>query len=63
MYIMIFHPDNDNYVRYQLKRLDKEVEGMVAARLKAVRAGGAKIVKFDDAPAATGSSGVYGFVD
>jgi hypothetical protein len=28
-----------------------------------VRAGGAKIVKFDDAPAATGSSGVYGFVD
>ena len=55
MYIMIFHPDNDNYRRFKLNRLDDEVAAMVEARLAAVRAG-AGIVKFDE-PAE------YGFVD
>ena len=63
MYIMIFHPDNNNYERFQLERLDKEVEGMVAARLRAVREGGSKIVKIDSAPAAKGSTGSYSFLD
>lgn len=64
MYIMIFHPDNKNYERFQLERLDKEVDEMIAARLRAVKAGGAKIVKFDDAVGAKGASGgAYGFID
>jgi hypothetical protein len=63
MYIMIFHPDNDNFKRYKLNRLDDEVEAMVAARLRAVREGCKNIVKFDQAPKATGSLGDYGFLD
>ena len=58
---MIFHPDNNNFKRYKLNRLDDEVNEMIAARLRAVKAGGAKIVKFDDG--ASGSSGDYGFTD
>jgi hypothetical protein len=60
MYIMIFHPDNANYTRFKLNRLDDEVAAMVEARLRAVRAGGGKIVKFDEVGA---SDGIYGFVD
>jgi hypothetical protein len=63
MYIMIFHPDNKDYERFQLERLDKEVDEMIAARLRAVKAGGAKIVKFDDTVGAGGGSGAYGFID
>jgi hypothetical protein len=63
MYIMIFHPDNDNFKRYKLNRLDDEVEGMIAARLKAVREGGAKIVKFDKPAGAGGTLADYGFTD
>lgn len=63
MYIMIFHPDNNDYERFQLERLDKEVDEMIAARLRAVKAGGAKIVKFDDTVGAGGGSGAYGFID
>jgi ATP-dependent exoDNAse (exonuclease V) beta subunit len=39
MYIVIFHPDNTNYKRFRLNRLDEEVQGMVQARLRAVKAG------------------------
>ena len=63
MYIMIFHPDNDNFKRYKLNRLDDEVEGMIAARLKAVREGGTKIVKFDKPAGAGGTLADYGFTD
>jgi hypothetical protein len=63
MYIMIFHPDNDNYKRYKLNRLDDEVKAMVEARLRAVKAGCKQIVKFDEAPAATGGAADYGFTD
>jgi hypothetical protein len=63
MYIMIFHPDNDNYRRYKLNRLDDEVEAMVEARLRAVKAGCKQIVKFDEARAALGASADYGFTD
>ena len=63
MYIMIFHPDNDNYKRYKLNRLDDEVEAMVEARLRAVKAGCKQVVKFDAAVAATTSEADYGFMD
>jgi hypothetical protein len=63
MYIMIFHPDNDNFKRYKLNRLDDEVEDMVAARLRAVKDGCRKIVKFDEAVGASGGLGDYGFTD
>ena len=44
MYIVIFHPDNTNYKRFRLNRLDEEVQGMVAARLRAVRAGAGTVL-------------------
>jgi ATP-dependent exoDNAse (exonuclease V) beta subunit len=39
MYLIILHPDNKNYRRMQLNRLDDEVEEMMKARLRAVKAG------------------------
>lgn len=39
MYIVIFHPDNTNYKRFRLNRLEQEVQEMVQARLRAVQAG------------------------
>jgi len=63
MYIMIFHPDNTNYKRFKLNRLETEVEDMLAARLKAVREGKGKTVSFVDAVAASGGSAEYGFTD
>lgn len=47
MYIVILHPDNDNYKRFRLNRLDEEVAGMVAARLRAVKEGAGQTVAFD----------------
>jgi ATP-dependent exoDNAse (exonuclease V) beta subunit len=37
MYIVIFHPDNTNYKRFRLNRLDDEVKVMVENRLKEVK--------------------------
>lgn len=39
MYLIILHPDNKNYRRMQLNRLDEEVEDMMNSRLRAVKAG------------------------
>jgi ATP-dependent exoDNAse (exonuclease V) beta subunit len=44
MYIVIFHPNNTNYRRFRLNRLDEEVKGMLAARLRAVKAGVAGVL-------------------
>jgi ATP-dependent exoDNAse (exonuclease V) beta subunit len=63
MYIMIFHPDNDNYQQFKLKRLEKEVNDMIAARLRAVKEGRGKNVAFDKAKAPGTSTGNYGFLD
>jgi hypothetical protein len=54
MYIMIFHPDNDNFKRYRLNRMDDEVNKMIAERLQVVQSGGKKVC---------GSTGEYGFTD
>jgi hypothetical protein len=63
MYIMIFHPDNDNYQQFKLKRLEKEVDDMIAARLRAVKEGRGKNVAFDKTKAPGTSTGNYGFLD
>jgi hypothetical protein len=63
MYIMIFHPDNTNYKRFKLNRLETEVDDMLAARLKAVRDGKGKTVSFAETVAVVGSSAEYGFTD
>ena len=49
MYIVIFHPDNTNYKRFKLNRLDDEVNDMVACRLRAVRNGCRSVVEFEPA--------------
>jgi ATP-dependent exoDNAse (exonuclease V) beta subunit len=46
LYIMIFHPDNTNYKRFRLNRLDQEIEDMLECRLEAVRKGCKKTVIF-----------------
>jgi hypothetical protein len=61
MYIMIFHPDNDNYKRYKLNRLDDEVQAMVSARLDAVQGRTQKTPAKATGP--RGSAGTYGFTD
>ena len=62
MYIMIFHPDNANYKRYKLNRLDDEVADMVAARLRAVKEGRG-IVKFDRVDSVARVESTYEFTD
>ena len=39
MYLVIMHPDNTNYKRFRLNRLEEEVEAMLECRLEAVRQG------------------------
>jgi hypothetical protein len=39
MYLIILHPDNTNYKRFRLNRLDDEVNDMLECRLRAVKAG------------------------
>jgi hypothetical protein len=51
MALIVLHPNNKNYIRYKLNRLEEEVEEMVEARRRAVQKGGGKIVLFADADA------------
>jgi hypothetical protein len=46
MYLVIVHPDNNNYRRMRLNRMEEEVNEMVAARLRAVQQGSSSIVLF-----------------
>jgi hypothetical protein len=39
MYLLILHPDNPNYKRMRLNRMDAEVQDMLDCRLRAVKAG------------------------
>jgi hypothetical protein len=39
MYLLILHPDNGNYKRMRLNRMDAEVDDMLNCRLRAVAAG------------------------
>ena len=47
MYLVIVHPDNNNYRRMRLNRMEEEVNEMVAARLRAVQRGSSSIVLFE----------------
>jgi hypothetical protein len=48
MYLVIMHPNNKNYKRYKLNRLEEEVHGMLNCRLAAVKAGSKKRVLIED---------------
>lgn len=39
MYLLVLHPDNKNYKRVRLNRMDEEVEAMLNCRLRAVKEG------------------------
>lgn len=70
MYLIILHPDNKNYKRFRLNRLDDEVAGMLECRLRAVARGRGEIVHIEDmgagghdeeAPSETPAG--FGFID
>ena len=46
MYLVIIHPDNNNYRRLRLNRMEEEVNDMLATRLRAVQQGSSSIVLF-----------------
>ena len=39
MYLLVLHPDNKNYKRVRLNRMDEEVDAMLNCRLRAVKEG------------------------
>jgi hypothetical protein len=39
MYLIILHPENNNFLRMKLNRLEEEIEQMMEARLRAVKGG------------------------
>ena len=44
MYLLVLHPDNKNYKRVRLNRMDDEVAAMLECRLRAVKAGSKAVV-------------------
>ena len=44
MYLLVLHPDNKNYKRVRLNRMDDEVEAMLECRLRSVKAGSKAVV-------------------
>jgi hypothetical protein len=46
MALIVLHPNNKNYIRYKLNRLEEEIEEMVEARRKAVKEGKGAVVSF-----------------
>lgn len=47
MALVIMHPNNKNYKRYKLNRLDDEIEGVIEARRRAVAEGKGRVAVFD----------------
>ena len=48
--IVILHPNNQDYITYDLPILEKEVEAMLDSRMRSVKEGSAKPVIFPDTP-------------
>ena len=46
MALVIMHPNNANYKRYKLNRLDEEIEGVIEARRAAVARGKGEVAYF-----------------
>jgi hypothetical protein len=46
MALVIMHPNNANYKRYKLNRLDDEIEGVIEARRAAVARGKGEVAYF-----------------
>jgi len=49
MALVVIHPNNKNFRKYKLNRLEEEIEGMVESRRRAVQQGLGKIVVFPEA--------------
>ena len=47
MALVIMHPNNKNYKRYKLNRLDDEIEGVIECRRRAVAEGKGRVAVFD----------------
>jgi hypothetical protein len=47
MALVIMHPNNNNYRRYKLNRLEEEIEGVIEARRKAVAEGKGRVAVMD----------------
>jgi hypothetical protein len=47
MALVIMHPNNANYKRYKLNRLDDEIEGVIEARRHALLQGKGEVAVFD----------------
>jgi hypothetical protein len=60
MYLIILHPDNKNYKRFRLNRLDDEVAGMLDCRLRAVERGCKEIVYIEDEKEEEGEEAAVG---
>ena len=48
LYIVIFHPNNENYQKFKLNILDDEIQAMLDCRKRAVNSGQNKAVEFPD---------------
>ena len=48
MALVVLHPNNKNYKRFKLNRLEEEIEGMMEARRRAVKEGKGKVIVFDE---------------
>ena len=44
MYLLVLHPDNKNYKRVRLNRMDDEVAAMLECRLRSVKSGSKAVV-------------------
>ena len=50
MALVVLHPNNKNYKKYVLNRLEEEIEDMVESRRRAVEQGLGRVVVFDEKP-------------
>jgi len=62
LYLIIVHPDNKNYIRMRLNRLDDEVEDMLECRLRALKNKWHAPVMLP-APTASSNKEEYAFID
>jgi len=47
MALIVLHPNNNNFVKYKLNRLEDEIEEMIASRRRAVLEGRGRVVLFN----------------
>jgi ATP-dependent exoDNAse (exonuclease V) beta subunit len=63
LYLIICHPENKNYIRMRLNRLDQEIEDMLECRLKALKMGLKQPVLLPLKPDEKAKEEDYGFLE